>query len=167
MRSSSNFILSICILFVAAWALSADDYLTKNGKLTHTLKITQLQGGFAGLTGNEYTIQPDGTWTITSLFKQKATQKGRGKLTAKALENLAAILSKNGLEKLPQKLGKSPGANPFTVMIEYGKHKTTYVGQSAPKLDTVLPTVESRIAGIYQGVVGMLKGHEIKKAPSE
>ena len=35
-------------MFLVSFA-SADDYI-KDGKLTHTLKITQLQGGFAGFT---------------------------------------------------------------------------------------------------------------------
>jgi hypothetical protein len=157
---------SIGILLVTGFFLNADDYLTKAGKLTHTLKITQLQGGFAGLTGNEYVVQPDGTWAMASLFKQKATPKGHGKLTAKAIANLAAILAKNGLEKLPPKTGKQPGANPFTLTIEYGKYKATYVGQTAPKLDAS-GNAESRIAGVYQGVFGMLKGSEVKRAPSK
>src|SRR6187551_3024413 len=100
-------ILTIAFVPFAA----ADDYI-KDGKLTQTLKITQLQGGFAGNTGFEYKIEPDGTWTSTSLFNKKTTPKNNGKLSAKELEALAAILAKNELEKLPQKSGKAPGANP-------------------------------------------------------
>jgi hypothetical protein len=147
--------LSTLIAFTAlTTALHADDYL-KDGKLTHPLKIKQLQGGFAGFTGYEYSIQPDGTWTSASVFREKATPKDNGKLTAKQLEALADLLAKNELDKLPAKTGKQPGANPFTLAIEFGKTKVNYVGQTPPKRDAA--NAEGRIANIYQGVVAMLK----------
>jgi hypothetical protein len=104
-------ILSIFFVLLAAVALHADDYLSKDGKLTQELKITQLQGGFAGFTGMQYTIAPDGAWSTASLFNKKTTPKGNGKLSAKDLEKVAAILSKYDLAKLPEKAGKAPGAN--------------------------------------------------------
>jgi hypothetical protein len=149
----------VMISFIVLASLSsADDYI-KDGKLTHTLKITQLQGGFAGFTGFEYTIEPNGAWTSASVFRMKTTPKNNGKLSAKELESLAAILSKNELDKLPAKSGKQPGANPHTIAIEFGKTKANLVGQSPPKVDGTNPTgsVESRFAGIYQGVTGLLK----------
>jgi hypothetical protein len=143
---------------ISSLIVHADDYI-KDGKLTHTLKITQLQGGFAGFTGFEYTIEPDGAWTSASVFKMKATPKNNGKLTAKELETLAAILAKNELDKLPAKAGKQPGANPHQITIEFGKTKAQLVGQTPPKVDATNPTgsVESRFAAIYQGVTGLLK----------
>src|SRR5262245_38264053 len=112
MRFVITFLLTTSLVSFA----TADDYI-KDGKLTHTLKITQLQGGFAGFTGFEYTIEPDGTWTSGSVFRMKTTPKNNGKLTAKELETLAAILAKNELNKLPEKSGKQPGANPHTIEI--------------------------------------------------
>jgi hypothetical protein len=152
-------------LLSATSIVTADDYF-KAGKLTQTLKITQLQGGFAGFTGFEYTIEPDGTWASASVFRQKTTPKDKGKLSAKELEAVAAILAKNELDKLPPKSGKQPGANPHTITIEFGKTKAVLVGQTPPKVDANNPkgTVESRFAGIYQGVIGVLKGAGKKKA---
>jgi len=166
MRRSSVLLTTLFTFFVVAATIHADDYLTKDGKLTHALKITQLQGGFAGFTGFEYAIEPDGSWTMSSVFKQKATVKEKGKLTAKQLASLADVLAKNQLDKLPEKTGKQAGANPFTLAITFGKTKTNYVGQTAPKLDGNNPTPESRTAAIYSEVVDMIKGAESKKAPS-
>ena len=156
MRNTSAAIMTLALM---ATSLRADDYLTKDGKLTQELKVVQLQGGFAGFTGVQYTIAPDGAWTSVSLFNKKTTPKDKGKLTAKELEKLAEILSKYDLAKLPEKSGKQPGANPHTITFEYGKQKASLVGQTAPKVDANNPaaTVESRFAGIYQGVVGLLK----------
>jgi hypothetical protein len=150
------------IVFFGVAAQDGDDYL-KDGKLTHPLKVVQLQGGFAGFTGTEYTIEPDGTWTTASVFNKKITPKDKGKLTAKELETLAGLLAKNELAKLPAKSGKQPGANPHTITIEFGKTKAALVGQMQPKADpNDAGSVESRFAGIVQGVRGLLKS-EAKK----
>lgn len=164
MRTGFTLVMTSFIMAAASIA-TADDYI-KDGKLTQTLKITQLQGGFAGFTGFEYTIEPDGTSATASVFRQKTTPKDKGKLSAKELEAVAAILAKNELDKLPPKSGKQPGANPHTITIEFGKTKAVLVGQTPPKVDPTNPmsTVESRFAGIHQGVVGMLKGAGKKKA---
>jgi hypothetical protein len=158
MRVTSAAFLVLTLLFLTTSILHADDYLTKDGKLTQQLKITQLQGGFAGFTGFEYTIEPDGAWTSASLFNKKATPKNKGKLTAKELETLAALLAKHELAKLPEKSGKQPGANPHTLTIEYGKTKAHLVGQMEPKIDASNPaSVDSRFAGVYQGINELLK----------
>ncbi len=158
MRTRFIVLFTLGSLVIATLSVNGDDYI-KDGKLTQTLKITQLQGGFAGFTGVEYTIKPDGIWATTSVFNKKTTPKDKGKLSAKELESLAAILAKNDLEKLPAKSGKAPGANPHTITIEFGKTKASLVGQTPPKVDANNPTgsVESRIAGVYLGVVEMLK----------
>lgn len=165
MRNTSTAILSLALMSLMTGGLNADDYL-KDGKLTHELKVVQLQGGFAGFTGVQYTIAPDGAWSSASVFNKKITPKEKGKLDAKELEKLAALLAKYDLAKLPVKAGKQPGANPHTIMLEYGKQKASLVGQTPPKLDKENPagTVESRVAGIYQGVVALLT--PVKKKPA-
>ena len=163
MRSAS---LSLGLVLVVAAGVKADDYLTKDSQLTQELKIVQLQGGFAGFTGVQYIIAPDGTWNSASVFNKKTTPKDKGKLTAKELQKLAGILSKYDLAKLPEKSGKQPGANPHTITFEYGKQKASLVGQMPPKLDANNPTatIESRFAGIYQGVAALLKGQKSSDA---
>src|SRR5688572_12629292 len=104
-------------------------------QLTHPLKVVQLQGGFAGFTGVQFTIARDGSWTSENVFNQKITPKSKGKLTEKDLAKLGEILEKYNLAKLPAKSGKQPGANPHTITFEYGKVKVSLVGQTPPKLD--------------------------------
>src|SRR5689334_19536350 len=128
MRTFITTTFTLGALFITLAGVSADDYI-KDGKLTQQLKITQLQGGFAGFTGFEYVIEADGTWTMGSVFQRKTTPKGNGKLTAKELEQVAAIMKKYDLEKLPENAGKKVGANPHTITIEFGKVKSHHVGQ--------------------------------------
>lgn len=158
MRITSSIILVVGLSVFAPGSLLAKDYLTKDGQLTQQLKVVQLQGGFAGFTGVQLTIAPDGSWTSESVFNEKRTPKNKGKLSEKDLAKLAAILEKYDLAKLPAKSGKQPGANPHTVTFEYGKMKANLLGQVPPKLDPKNPTgtVESRFAGIWEGVVGLL-----------
>lgn len=146
-------------LIVSARIASADDYLTKEGKLAKQLKAVELQGGFAGNTGVRYTVETDGSWTSERLFNQKSTPKDKGKLTKKELAELAATLKKFDLLKLPEKTGQVNGANPHSIDLEFGTHKASLIGRTPPKVDSNEPagTPESRFAGIWEGVTGLLK----------
>jgi uncharacterized protein (TIGR03067 family) len=158
MRFTSPIILFFALLVLARDSLLAQDYISKDGKLTQQLKVVQLQGGFAGYTGVQFTIAPDGSWNSESLFNEKKTPKNKGKLSEKDLAKLGTLLEKYDLAKLPAKSGKQPGANPHTITFEFGDKKARLVGQVPPKLDSKNPadTVESRFAGIWEGVVGLL-----------
>jgi hypothetical protein len=158
MRSITTLILFLASSLFVIGSLRADEYLAKDGHLTQHLKVVQLQGGFAGFTGMQFTVAPDGTWASETVFNQKTTPKDKGKLSDKDLAKLGAILAKHDLAKLPAESGKMPGANPHTISIEFGKKKARLVGQVPPQLDQKDPTgtVESRFAGITEGVVGLL-----------
>jgi hypothetical protein len=158
MRFSFTFVTPVVLLAFAGDGLLAQDYLTKDGHLARQLKLVQLRGGFAGNTGVRYTIEPDGSWAAETLFNEKATPKDKGKLTAKDLAKLGALLERYDLGKLPEQAGKKPGANPHTLTLEFGAKKASLVGQVPPRLDPNDPagTVESRFAGIWEGVVGLL-----------
>lgn len=158
MRFNSTFIFSCALSILAGESVFAEDYLTKDGNLAQQLKVVELQGGFAGYTGTQFTIAPDGSWSSDSIFNQKVTPKDKGKLSPKELAKLAGLLEKYELAKLPAESGKQPGANPRTITLEFGKQKASLVGQTPPKLDPKKPTgtVESRFAGITEGVTGIL-----------
>lgn len=158
MRFTSPTILFLVLVLRAEDSLRAQDYLTKDGNLAQQLKVVQLRGGFAGYSGMQFTIAPDGTWSSERIFNQKLTPKDKGKLSRKELARLGAILDKYELAKLPAESGKPPGADPNEVTLEFGKRKVSLIGQAPPKLDPKNPTgtAESRFAGIMEGVMGML-----------
>lgn len=158
MRSIVAMLSAVVLSAFAAGALRAQDYLTKEGHLTQPLKVVLLQSGFAGVTGTQYTIAPDGAWTIEGVFNAKKSAKGKGKLSAKDLAKLAAILKKFDLDGLPAKTGTPPGANPNTTVLTYGKKSASLVGRTPPALDSKNPTgtVASRFAGIRDGAVALV-----------
>jgi len=153
MRLASFIALALCKM-----VLVTDDEYFKDGEMTQPLKIVQLQGGFAGFTGMQYTVARDGAWTLESVFREKRTPKNKGKLSRKDLAKLARILETHGFSKLPEKSGVQPGANPHTILFEYGTRKVAWIGQMRPRVDRDNPdaTTESRIASILEGVVGLL-----------
>jgi hypothetical protein len=104
---------------------SQRDFLTKDGKLTAQFTLADTQGGFAGFTGNRYSITPDGSWTVTRVFNQrKFKPHASGKLSAKELRKLAAALKANRVDTLPAKSGSRAQANPLVITVTYGKHQS-------------------------------------------
>ena len=168
MGRSIKIMLTLAAFAFVNAGLSAQDYLTKDGKLTHPLKLTELQGGFAGFTGVQITIAIDGSWTSETVFNKKPTPKDKGQLSAKEMTALAELLTKYELKKLPVQSGKQPGANPHSIAIEFGALKANITGAMPPALDAANPTgtVESRFAGIWEGV-GRLTAPKGKKAAGE
>jgi len=164
MRLATVILSSVVLLTAAADRLLGEDYLTKDGQLTKQLKVLQLRGGFAGFTGVQYTIALDGSWTLEGVFNKKITPKMKGKLSEKDLAKLGALLDKYALAKLPKKSGKEPGANPYIITFDFGGKKASLVGQTPPKLDPKNPTgtVESRFAGIWEGLTGLLVSRKDK-----
>lgn len=159
MRPTVAMLLAIVVPVLAHDDAQAQDYLTKDGRLSRPLKVSVLQSGFAGVTGKQITIAPDGAWTVEGIFKRKATLKGKGTLSAQDLAKLAAILKKYDLDGLPAKTGTPPGANPHTVTLSYGGKSASLVGRMPPTLDAKNPagTVASRFAGIRDGVTSLVQ----------
>ncbi len=158
MRIRFTAVLSFVFAGFCGQDLRAQDYLKEDGRLAEPFKLVQLQGGFAGYTGVQYSIAPDGVWMMDSVFNQKKTLKNKGKLSPVDLMKLNKILEKYDLAKLPPKSGKQPGANPHTITFEFGAMRATLVGQTRPKRDPQDPTasVASRFAGIWDEVVELM-----------
>ena len=118
-------------------ALPHDKFLTREGKLSATLTLKDVQGGFAGFTGLIWTVRPDGSWDRKRFINRtmrKADQQGT--LTAKQLQSLADVLAHAQVHKLPSKMGKFRGANPHVVTLSWGKHQCAWTlppGSPVPK----------------------------------
>lgn len=124
------------------------------GKLTQELKVTQFQGGVAGFTGVRITISPDGTWKSEDIANQKATPRANGRLSDENLAKLGKLLDKVQVTKLPAKTGTAPAANPFSLTIELGKTRATWVGRTPPDVrpDNPNDSVDTRFGAIWEAV---------------
>jgi len=145
-------------------ALPRDEYLTKDGKLGQILILKDGQGGFAGITGSIWIIDPDGSWEHKRFFNNridKAVQ--HGKLTTKKLKVLADVLAHAQMNKLPARLGGFRGANPHVVTLSWGKDQCVWslpAGSPVPKYPD-FPfgklTSQESFAEIYQAMLKFLK----------
>src|SRR5262245_55801806 len=138
-------LIAVAVLCALAAPAAAED------KLTGKLIVKDLQGGFAGLTGKQWTIDTDGKWEEGNVFRQKVTVTRSGTLDKKALEKLAAEVKKYEAGTLKNE-GK-PGTNPKVVGVSYGKNSaelTLKPGADLPKADA--KTNEGRFSGIVAAV---------------
>jgi hypothetical protein len=131
----------------------------KDGQLTQTLVIKDVQGGFAGFTGEQWTVEPSGAWKHYRVFNEKLELLKEGRLTKEQLAHLAAALAKYDLMTLKNLDEGKRMANPHVVTISYGKHEATLVlraGAPLPKPDP--KSLPGRYAGIIQEVQSLTKG---------
>jgi len=159
-------LMAFCFLFACKTQanLPRNKFLTKDGKLSATLKLKDVQGGFAGFTGVIWTIHPDGSWDRKRIVGH-ATRKPdlTGKLTAKQLQQIADVLVHAQVDKLPGRLGKFHGANPHVVTLGWGKRQCAWTlppGMPIPKYPNQpfgKLTVEDSFAQIAQALHKSLK----------
>src|SRR5262245_16410944 len=82
--------LVVFTLLVVARFANAED-----GQLPEKLVLKDLQGGFAGLTGRQWTIDKNGSWEEATVGPRQTVKVVRsGKLEKKEIEALAAQLKK-------------------------------------------------------------------------
>ena len=145
-------------------ALPRDEYLTKDGKLGQILILKDGQGGFAGITGSIWIIDPDGSWEHKRFFNNRIDKADQqGKLTTKKLKVLADVLAHAQMNKLPARLGEFRGANPHVVTLFWGKDQCVWslpTGSPVPKCPD-FPfgklTSQESFAEIYQAMLKLLK----------
>jgi hypothetical protein len=128
---------------------AADD--AKDAKLPEKVVVKELQGGFAGLTGKQWTIDVNGKWEEANVFKQKATAVRSGTLGKKEVETLAAELKKYDAATLKDE-GKA-GTNPKVFSVGYGKNTaelTLKTGADLPAADA--KTNQGRFGGVVAAV---------------
>lgn len=142
-------ILTVAVMVGLATGALADErpgtYI-KDGKLTETLEVLELQGGFAGFTGTYTTVEKDGTWSTGPMLPRdkRGVATKSGKLEAKALTELAGELAKHDLANLPS-AGK-PVTNPEITTITFGKHSATLMPEAKD------PTIVGRYEAIVEAV---------------
>jgi len=113
--------VSVNSLTVMAEDVAESPYF-QDGKLTQTLEFKDAQGGFAGFSGNLWSISADGAWTKSPFLNATVREPTeRGKLTADELKTLADALTKYDLLRLPERIGKPIGANPRVYSLTFGK----------------------------------------------
>ena len=149
--------------------LPRDKFLTRDGKLSATLTLKDVQSGFAGFTGVIWAIRPTGSWDCNRIVGRTTHKPDlNGKLSAKQLRQTADILAHAQMNKLPTRLGKFRGANPHVVTLGWGKRQCAWTlrpGMPVPKYPDQpfgKLTDEDSFAEISQTLGKMLKSPKKK-----
>jgi hypothetical protein len=113
-------------------------FLTPDGQLVETLELQDAQEGFAGLSGEILTVQPDGTWRIARFLNDRVEEPHRqGRLSAKELKALAGVLAEQDFNELPAVVGQAPEVNPHRITVRFGETSSTLLmepGQDVPAI---------------------------------
>ena len=120
-------------------------YLGSDGKnLKESLVLREEQGGIAGTSVTEWTIEKDGKWTLAQFLvagngkEQDGTrQKTAGQLKPTELTKLVERLAADNMLDLPATLGTAAKINPHNYVLHFGKKKITLSG-AQPRIDNNL-----------------------------
>lgn len=105
---------------------SKDRFLGPDGQLRAGVELRDAQGGFAGFSGNLWTIEPDGTFRVARFLNEKVDEPHRtGHLTRDSLASLAEVLAVQDFFGLPANLGDEIQVNPHRVTLSFGQKTVT------------------------------------------
>lgn len=106
------------LLIAASFAWSGDM------PLKGTLKLRLGQTGFAGVSGTEYRIEPNGAWRAVNFVNEKMLQTaGEGHLPSGTMIEISHLVAKADLANLSAEPFKYAGVNPVVIEANYGEHK--------------------------------------------
>ncbi len=121
-----SFVFSIgrfSVLIAAALAsLSMSDAaISGDQPLRATLVLRVAQAGFAGVTGTEYRLQPNGQWQALQFVNDRTTGVvGEGQLPPEKMIALSHRLTQTDFARLPADVSATQGVNPAIVEMQYG-----------------------------------------------
>jgi hypothetical protein len=127
--------------------MKLSNYLTKDGKLTHMLKLEDTQGGFLGFTGMARIIEPSGEWRTERIPPDEPPIPG-GQLTANQLVALAHQLDALDLLNLPNELRETPQANPHILDISFGDKGSSLTLRPGDLRELVPPPEDPEAAAV-------------------
>jgi hypothetical protein len=88
--------------------------------LKPTVTVTDTQGGFAGTTGNVWTIRPDCTFTVARIINERVSAPHlQGRLTAAQQARLSTVLANMSAATLPAQIGERAIVNPRQITLSY------------------------------------------------
>ena len=104
-----------------AEATDLTPYLDAGGGLSDRLVLEDSQSGFAGVTSDVWTIEPDGSFTIERRLDGKPIAPARtGTLAAEDLEGIAAAMAAQDFRSFPEEAGTGDKVNARSVTLTFG-----------------------------------------------
>ena len=151
-------------------AVSEQGYVAPSGQLKQPLTLLDAQGGFVGLSGTIWSIEPDGTWVRKRYVNRPVpgAKDATGRLTPRQLRRLARILAEQDLAGLPPIVGRRQGANPHLVRVTYGTQEVTLELPAARPMPSAPPSGAdeqlARFIAIVQAIRELVTQDSAEKA---
>ena len=96
-------------------------HLAAGGGLSDRLVLEDSQSGFAGITSDVWTVEPDGSFTIERRLDGKPIAPARtGTLALEDLEGLAAAMAAEDFRSFPEEAGTGDKINARSVTLTFG-----------------------------------------------
>jgi hypothetical protein len=150
-------------------------YLTSDGKLLAPLVYRDGQDGFAGVSGEVWTVEPGGHLSIAHFLNEKTSAPyWERDLTSDELKGLARSLAAKHLLTLPNHLGGDVKVNPHVLTLIFGKTQCELIAQAGepmttetkPPLDDPKARAERDFVSIVRALQALAKDRPQPGAPS-
>lgn len=139
--------------------------------LEFPIVLTDVQGGFVGMSGWVWTIERNGSWQRQRyVIKPKNPPDLQGRLSPEQLALLARALATNDFASLPDTIGKTPGANPHLITLAVGNKKSMLqlgAGKRLPPLDPAAGSrdPQNRFVSAVQAVLELVAPKDGGRVP--
>lgn len=141
-------------------------YLSSDGALKKTVKLTDAQEGFVGVTGTLWIIEPTGSWRIANFVNEQVYEpRQQGHLSYDQLAVVGNLLASGAFCGLPHQFGRRLEVNRHMVTIGFGRMTSTLVLNAAePATATIAPALDAaeadaliRFLHIFKGIQNLLE----------
>jgi len=124
--------LLLGVLVVVPSSLATQDrtelrkFLTPDGRLQSPFVFRDGQQGFAGVSGEIWTIGPQGHFTIARFLNEKIDAPyWEHDLTPDQLKGIAKVMAANNFCELPESFGVDSKVNAHLLTLSFGKKEST------------------------------------------
>lgn len=136
-------------------------FLTPAGKVQSSLTLRDSQGGFAGFSGELWTLTPDGHFTIAHFLNDKTEAPyWQSDLSQAELKSVAQALSANRFLQLPASLGGEPKVNPHSLTLSFGNKQSTLALPPGEATGTTTDADSHSFMNIVEALHQLAKGHQ-------
>lgn len=140
---------------------ASNKYLTKDGKLTHELEVTEREGSGLGGKSRRWTVKPDGSWE--KAVRDVGVKTTEGKLSKEQLAELAKAMETYKLDALKSQRDKRNDGKDYQLTYGSGFKVVRNVSTNGPLGKPDEKTMKGRYAGIVATLEKLLKDPEKSK----
>lgn len=138
-------------------------YLAPDGKLHAPLVFRDAQDGFAGVSGEVWTIDPGGHLAMARFLNEKTGTPYRERdLTSIEIQSFVRMLAANHLLALPGQLGRDVKVNPHVLTLTFGKMKSELILQAGESVaEQTKPPADDHQAAAWRDFLSIVRALQV------